>query len=121
MVRAAQFEGFDEVLLLDEWGRVGEGATCNYLFHLDGQWVTPPIEVGVLPGVTRSIALDKGLAAVREISRADLERVTSIVALSSLRLAVPVSHLNERNLEIGLESELIFDSLWSEAQSDSVG
>jgi len=121
MVRAAQFDGFDEVLLIDEWGEVGEGATCNYLFHIDGQWVTTPLEVGVLPGVMRQIALDKGLAAIRELSRSDLERVNSMVALSSLRIAVPVSYLNDRNLEVGLESELIFDSLWSEAQSDSVG
>jgi len=121
MVRAAQFDGFDEVLLIDEWGRVGEGATCNYLFHIDGQWVTTPVEVGVLPGVMRQIALDKGLAAIRELSRSDLERVNSMVALSSLRIAVPVSYLNDRSLEVGLESELIFDSLWSEAQSDSVG
>ena len=121
MVRAAQFDGFDEVLLIDEWGRVGEGATSNYLFHIDGQWVTTPVEVGVLPGVMRQIALDKGLAAIRELSRSDLERVNSMVALSSLRIAVPVSYLNDRSLEVGLESELIFDSLWSEAQSDSVG
>jgi len=121
LVWAAQFEGFDEVLLIDEWGRVGEGATCNYLFYLDGQWCTPPLSVGVLPGVMRSIALDKGLAVEREIFRDDLLRVKSMIALSSLRIASLVTRLMGRTLEIGMESELIFETLWSEAQSDSVG
>jgi len=121
LVWAAQFEGFDEVLLIDEWGRVGEGATCNYLFYLDGQWSTPPLSVGVLPGVMRSIALDKGLAVEREIFRDDLLRVKSMIALSSLRIASLVTRLMDRTLEIGMESELIFETLWSEAQSDSVG
>ena len=121
LVRAAQFDGFSEVLLIDEWGRVGEGATCNYLFYLDGQWITPPLSVGVLPGVMRSIALDKGLAIEKELLRSDLPRVKSMVALSSLRIAALVTRLMDRTLDIGMESELIFQSLWSEAQSDSVG
>ena len=121
LVLAAQFEGFDEVLLIDEWGRVGEGATCNYLFHLDGQWITPPLSVGVLPGVMRSIALDKGLVVERELMRGDVERVKSMIALSSLRIASLVTKLHDRTLQIGEESELIFEALWSEAQSDSVG
>ena len=44
-----------------------------------------------------------------------------MVALSSLRIAALVTRLIDRTLDIGMESELIFQSLWSEAQSDSVG
>jgi para-aminobenzoate synthetase component 1 len=121
LLRMARFEGFDEVLLVDEFGAVGEGATCNYLFNLDGDWVTPPLSSGVLPGVIREMALSLGVAQEREIGAAELERVVSMLALSSLRIATPVAELGSRKLVIGPESELIFERLWSEAQSDSVG
>ena len=65
--------------------------------------------------------MDKGLAVEKELLRSDLPQVKSMVALSSLRIAALVTRLMDRTLEIGMESELIFQSLWSEAQSDSVG
>ena len=121
ILRSAHFEGFDELLLIDDKGVVGEGATCNYLFRIGGNWFTPALSSGVLPGIMRGIALDKGLAVEREITRLDLADVESMVALSSLRISTPVEILGERKLVVGLESELIYEALWSEAQSDSVG
>ena len=120
-LRSARFEGYDEILLINDKGVIGEGATCNFLFRIGGVWSTPPLSSGVLPGIMREIALEKGLAIEREISYLELEDVDSMVALSSLRIATPVSTLGEQKLEVGLESELIFEALWSEAQSDSVG
>ena len=121
LLRAAHFDGFDELLLIDEGGIVGEGATCNYLFQIEGAWVTPPLSAGVLPGVMREIAIERGLAKESPILASDLHRATSMIALSSLRIATPVAALGERELLIGPESDLIFEALWSEAQSDSVG
>jgi len=121
LLRAARFEGFDEVLLVRESGMVGEGATCNFLFYLDGHWVTPSLSSGVLPGVMRAVALEMGIATERDISRSDLDRVESMMALSSLRIASPVSILGDRELVQGPQSDLVFETLWSLAQSDSVG
>ena len=121
ILRSARFEGYDEILLINDKGVVGEGATCNYLFRIRGAWFTPPLSSGVLPGIMREIALEMGLAAEREITHLDLDDVQSMVAISSLRIATPVATLGEQKLDVGLESELIFEALWSEAQSDSVG
>ena len=121
LLRGAHFDGFDELLLIDEAGIVGEGATCNYLFQIDGSWVTPPLSAGVLPGVIREIAIERGLAKESSIHTSDLHRTTSMIAISSLRIATPVAVLGERELLVGPECELIFEVLWSEAQSDSVG
>lgn len=121
LLRLTNFNGFDEVLLIDGNGRVGEGATCSYLFRLRGEWVTPSLAVGVLPGIMRGVALDLGIASERDISREELTSVDAMVALSSLRICVPIVSLGERTLEIPLESELIYQRLWSAAQSDSVG
>ena len=121
LLRSARFEGYDELLLINDNGVVGEGATCNYLFRIGGIWYTPPLSSGALPGIMRGIALEMGLAVEREITRFDLDDVESMVALSSLRISSPVEILGERKLMVGVESELIFEALWSEAQSDSVG
>ena len=121
LLRAARFEGFDELLLIDDEDRVGEGATCSYLFLIEGQWVTPPLSTGVFPGIIRGLALESGMAIESEVFLKDLPKVQSAIALSSLRIATPVASLGEYELEIGIESKMILDFLWSEAQSDSEG
>ena len=67
----AQREGFDEALLLNTRGSVAE-ASARSVFAVRGrEVVTPPIEDGALPGVTRAAVLElargAGLAA-REAS-----------------------------------------------------
>ena len=121
LLRSARFEGFDEVLLIDADGFVGEGATCNYLINIEGRWLTPPVSRGVLPGVMRQIAIERGIAIEQEITRSDLEQCISMIALSSLRIATSVRLLGERELIVGPEFDVIYEELWSEAQSDSVG
>ena len=69
----------------------------------------------------RAIALQQGLATERAINFAELAHVESMLALSSLRIARPVSQIGDRDLLVGPESELIFEALWSAAQSNSVG
>ena len=119
--KRAKFEGFDEVLLVDLLGVVGEGATCNFLFKISDMWVTPPLASGVLPGVMRELALEKNLAVERVVMRSELESVESMVALSSLRICTPVSYLGNQKLTVGIETALLFDRLWSATQADSVG
>ena len=61
------------------------------------------------------------MAIESEIFLKDLPKVQSAIAMSSLRIATPVLSLGENELEIGIESKMILDFLWSEAQSDSQG
>ena len=48
----------DEALLRDADGNVAEGATSNVFFVTDGTLRTPSLDGPVLPGVTRSVALE---------------------------------------------------------------
>lgn len=121
LLRAAEFDGFDEVLLVDETGQVGEGATCNYLFKVEDGWITPPLSAGVLPGVMREIALGQGLAREVPLTLDKLDQIQSMIALSSLRIARPIGVLGEKELLVGPECELIYEALWGAAQSNSVG
>lgn len=51
----AQEQGFDEVILLNEMGRVSECTSANIFAAFGNRVVTPPIVEGCLPGVTRDV------------------------------------------------------------------
>lgn len=51
----AQEQGFDEVILLNEMGRVAECTSANLFAAFGNRVVTPPIQEGCLPGVTRDV------------------------------------------------------------------
>lgn len=121
MLRVARSKGFDEVLLIDQSDFVGEGATCNFVFYIQGEWVTPPLSSGVLPGIMRALAIENSLVKERVVHRDDLERATAMMAISSLRIAVPIMDLNGRSLEVGKHCDLFYEQLLSLARSDSVG
>lgn len=54
-------DGIDEALMLNERGEVCEGTITNVFVTLeDGQFVTPPLSCGLLPGIQREIALENG-------------------------------------------------------------
>jgi branched-chain amino acid aminotransferase len=50
----ARADGYDEAILLDGQGSVAEGSGENLFLVQDGQLVTPPLSVGILPGITRA-------------------------------------------------------------------
>jgi branched-chain amino acid aminotransferase len=68
--REARADGYDEAILLDGQGLVAEGSGEN-LFLVDrGELVTPPLSVGILPGITRAtiitLAAELGLTVRQE-------------------------------------------------------
>jgi branched-chain amino acid aminotransferase group I len=55
--REAAAHGLDEALLLNDRGCVAEGANSNVFFVRDGGLVTPSLESGILPGITREVVI----------------------------------------------------------------
>ncbi len=121
MLRSAHIQGCDEILLVDKTGVVGEGATCNYAFYIKGRWVTPSMSSGVLPGIMRALAIENSLVCEEEIHRSDLLNVEAMVALSSLRIAVPIARINGRSLVVGPITESFFELLLGLTRLYSVG
>ena len=56
-IREAKAAGALEALIVDADGRVMEGATSNVFFVKAGVLVTPALDAGILPGITRAILL----------------------------------------------------------------
>jgi branched-chain amino acid aminotransferase len=57
--REARSHGADEALFLNLRGEVAEGSATNVFIMKSGSLITPPISAGVLPGILRSVLLDR--------------------------------------------------------------
>ena len=107
LLARAKSKGFDEFVLIDSLGRVTEGAVTNFTFRVRGEWITPPITSGILPGVIRALAISECAVAVREISERDLDECDAAFAMSSLKIASPVLSLDDKVLVIDSDIERI--------------
>ncbi|WP_321958760.1 bifunctional anthranilate synthase component I family protein/class IV aminotransferase [Burkholderia cenocepacia] len=88
--QAAEALGGFDMLFVNERGEVTEGGRSNLFVKLDGQWVTPPLASGVLPGVMRGVLLDdRAFGAVeRVVTRDDLARAQGLLLTNALRGAL---------------------------------
>ena len=65
--------GATETLLIDESGLVTEGAISNvFLRKPEGYLVTPPLSLGLLPGVLRTKLVEEGEAREEVLKLSDL-------------------------------------------------
>jgi branched-chain amino acid aminotransferase len=86
----AHQRGLDEVLLLNERGEVSECTSANVFAVFGGEVVTPPLNSGCLPGVTRELLVEvvrvPGITVVeRALTLNDLEAADGLFITSSTR------------------------------------
>ena len=94
--REAQAKGAFEPILLNETGEVAEGAGSNVFIVRGGGLLTPPLEAGILPGVTRAVLLEiapgLGITAREEpIAVKDLLAADEAFITSTLKEAMPIA------------------------------
>jgi para-aminobenzoate synthetase / 4-amino-4-deoxychorismate lyase len=84
---AAEKLGAFDALFVNEQGFVTEGGRSNVFIKKDGQWITPPLASGCLPGVMRSIVLkdSKYQAIEKNISRFDVLNAEEVIFTNALR------------------------------------
>jgi para-aminobenzoate synthetase/4-amino-4-deoxychorismate lyase len=87
--------GADDVLLWNSRGEITESTIANLVVELDGEWVTPPVSSGLLPGVYRRELLESGRIRERVLNRSDLARCTRLALVNSLRGWWPVRLVDE--------------------------
>jgi para-aminobenzoate synthetase/4-amino-4-deoxychorismate lyase len=83
--RLARHRSADDVVLVNECGDVTESCTANLAARLDGQWWTPPLESGCLPGIERARLVADGVLHERVLRPADLHRAENLALVNSLR------------------------------------
>jgi para-aminobenzoate synthetase / 4-amino-4-deoxychorismate lyase len=91
--QAAEKNGAFDTLFINEKLQVTEGGRSNLFMWRDGQWLTPPLSEGVLPGIMRGLLLDDPTMNAREavLTLDDLRSAERIMVCSSLRGSLPAT------------------------------
>lgn len=82
--RAARW-ATDDVVLVNEHGRITETTIANVAVRLEGAWWTPPVSDGCLPGVERGRLVAEGVLRERGLTVADLYAADELAVVNSLR------------------------------------
>lgn len=103
----AQAHGFADSLFRNTRQEITEGAIHNVIASIAGEWITPPLESGVLPGVYRRHLLEQGTVSLRVLNLSDLLLAEEILICNSVRGLRHVTHLGQQS-ESGGAAETIW-------------
>lgn len=97
----AEQAGFYEALRVDPLDRVLEGGTSTFFMVCDGAVITPPLQVGILAGITRrhvlAMAAALGLPTAEASFSVDaLADADEAFITSSVRGVMPVARIDDR-------------------------
>jgi para-aminobenzoate synthetase/4-amino-4-deoxychorismate lyase len=87
----AEAQGAFDTLFLNEKSHLTEGGRSNIFIRRQGQWFTPPLSEGVLPGIMRARLLADPTMHASEavLTLDDLRHADDIIVCSSLRGSLP--------------------------------
>lgn len=93
----------NEALLLNTSDEVAECASSNIFAVIDGTLITPPLESGILPGITRNIVFNLASKIslneqTRKILPEELKKASEIFITNSSQGITPVRKWDEQNL-----------------------
>jgi branched-chain amino acid aminotransferase len=99
--REATAAGFDDALMLNTAGYVACTSIGNVFLEIAGELVTPDLQDGILPGITRSLVITLARSAgikVREvqIQPSDIATASAMFVTNSLRFIRPVTRCDDR-------------------------
>lgn len=99
-LRQAQAQGAYEALMKNPRGEVCEGSMSNVFTVQEGGVSTPPLDAGILEGITRELLLDVARAAgidvaERTILPDELKRADEVFITASSRQVVPIVQVDE--------------------------
>lgn len=102
----ADRKGCYEAILLGPQGEIAELSTASFFGVRDGVILTPPIETGILPGITREVLLRilrRNRLAHREIAifPKDLALFSEAWLSSSVRGLVPIVKIEKQSIGTG--------------------
>jgi branched-chain amino acid aminotransferase len=105
-MQEALSRGGEEALMQNRDGELTECAQSNFFVVRDGRVLTPPLDAGLLPGITRAFVLDLAQTAGVDASECrltpgDLSAATEAFITSTTREIMPVVRIDERPVGTG--------------------
>ena len=92
----ANKEGFNEVLFLNIYGNIAEGATSNIFIIKDKKIYTPKISDGILPGVVRNWVIENFKVCEKHLNKKDLYSADEVFITNSVLGIMKVVQFEEK-------------------------
>ena len=107
----AQSAGYDDAVMLNTKDFVAEASTSNIFSLRRGVLMTPSIDSGILPGITRKTVIDiarkiRVRIVEKHIAPQDLLDSDEVFLTNSLAEILPVTRINSRKIGDGTPGEL---------------
>jgi branched-chain amino acid aminotransferase group I len=108
---AARAAGCDEAILLNEQGYLAEGSITNIFLISKGELITPSLESGVLPGITREAVLEIARAAniktqERQVELKELIEAEEAFVTNSILELMPLTWFEGKPIGTGKPGQL---------------
>jgi branched-chain amino acid aminotransferase len=115
---AARAAGCDEAIFLNEQGYLAEGSTTNIFLASHGELITPSLESGVLPGITRNVVLEIARtsnikATERWVQLNELIEAQEAFVTNSILELMPLVSVEGRPIGTGKPGKLTGDLLFA--------
>lgn len=92
----ANKEGFNEVVFLNIYGNIAEGATSNIFIIKDKKIYTPKISDGILPGVVRNWVIKNFRVCEKHLNKKDLYSADEVFITNSVLGIMKVVQFEEK-------------------------
>lgn len=105
-VMEAKLNGFDETIMLNELHMVAEGSGENVFLARNGKLLTPPINAGILPGITRDSIIELGRDMGYEVEernfvRSELYTADEVFMTGTAAEVTPIREVDRRSVGDG--------------------
>ncbi len=107
----ARAAGCDEAILLNEQGFVAEGTTTNIFLVSKGELITPSLDSGALPGITREAVLEIAQASgikvqERRVELKELTEAEEAFVTNSIIELMPLTSFENKPIGTGKPGQL---------------
>ncbi|HKA25653.1 MAG TPA: aminotransferase class IV [Candidatus Eisenbacteria bacterium] len=99
--RRARAKGVEEALLSDGQGGIAEASAANLFAVVDRKLITPPVQLPLLPGVTRAWVIRRGRVTRHPLKEKDLARASEAFLTNSISGVVPLLAVNGEKIGSG--------------------
>jgi len=115
-LEAATAAGADDALLVTAEGVVAEGTSWSIFWWEGERLATPPLRLGILPGIARARVMELVATVERECGAADLVG-SSLFATNAVRGLVPIERLNGVTLPPDSRTDRLTARFWPDGST----
>ena len=102
----ANKEGFNEVVFLNIYGNIAEGATSNIFIIKDKKIYTPKISDGILPGVVRNWVIENFKVCEKHLNKKDLYSADEVFITNSVLGIMKVVQFEEKKYNTNVAEKI---------------